>query len=126
MSDWILLVEDHIPNQRMITRRLERRGYAVRCASTGEEAIELAQSDRPALVLMDLGLPGIDGYESMRRIRQGEKTMGIPVLALTAHDTSDTRLRVMEAGFVGFQSKPIDFERLITLITPFVDAAERP
>ena len=121
MSAWILLVEDHQPNQRMITRRLKRRGFEVRAASTGEEAVEMALEDRPTLVLMDLGLPGIDGYEAMRRLRQDERTAGVPVFALTAHDTPSTRVKVMEAGFTGFESKPIDFERLIGVLTPYFE-----
>jgi CheY-like chemotaxis protein len=109
----ILLVEDNEMNRDMLSRRLERRGYEVILANDGEEAIVRAETDGPDLVLMDIGLPGIDGCEATRRIRSGPAGGGLPIIALTAHAMGVDEARAREAGCDDFDTKPIDLPRLI-------------
>ena len=109
----ILLVEDNEMNRDMLSRRLERRGYEVIFAHDGEEAVARAEADAPDLILMDIGLPGIDGCEATRRIRSGPAGTGLPVIALTAHAMNVDEARAREAGCNDFDTKPIDLPRLI-------------
>ncbi len=109
----ILLVEDNEMNRDMLSRRLERRGYEVIFAHDGEEAVARAEADAPDLVLMDIGLPGIDGCEATRRIRSGPAGTSLPIIALTAHAMSVDEARAREAGCDDFDTKPIDLPRLI-------------
>ena len=109
----ILLVEDNEMNRDMLSRRLERKGYEVIFAIDGEEAVVRAQADGPDLVLMDIGLPGIDGCEATRRIRNGPAGAGLPIIALTAHAMSDDEARARAAGCDDFDTKPIDLPRLL-------------
>ncbi|MCQ4628836.1 response regulator [Shinella sp. CPCC 100929] len=109
----ILLVEDNEMNRDMLSRRLERRGYEVIFAHDGEEAVARAEADAPDLVLMDIGLPGIDGCEATRRIRSGPAGTGLPIIALTAHAMNVDEARAREAGCDDFDTKPIDLPRLI-------------
>lgn len=109
----ILLVEDNEMNRDMLSRRLERRGYEVIFAHDGEEAVARAEADAPDLVLMDIGLPGIDGCEATRRIRSGPASTGLPIIALTAHAMNVDEARAREAGCDDFDTKPIDLPRLI-------------
>lgn len=113
MSLRILLVEDNAVNADMLTRRLTRRGFSVSLATDGLQAVADARRDRPDLVLMDMSLPEIDGWEATRRIKANAATRHIPVIALTAHAMSTDRERALEAGCVDFDTKPIDFTRLI-------------
>ncbi|HJZ56968.1 MAG TPA: response regulator, partial [Gemmataceae bacterium] len=94
----ILLVEDEQVNREMFRRRLTGRGFDVLTAETGERALELVAAERPALVLMDLGLPGIDGWEATRRLKADPATAAIPVIALSAHATADAKERAFAAG----------------------------
>ncbi|MDX3973658.1 response regulator [Shinella sp.] len=109
----ILLVEDNEMNRDMLSRRLERRGYEVIFAHDGEEAVARVEADAPDLVLMDIGLPGIDGCEATRRIRSGPAGTGLPIIALTAHAMNVDEARAREAGCNDFDTKPIDLPRLI-------------
>ena len=109
----ILLVEDNEMNRDMLSRRLEKRGYEVILAQDGEEAVERAEADAPDLVLMDIGLPGIDGCEATRRIRIGPAGATLPIIALTAHAMSVDEARAREAGCDDFDTKPIDLPRLL-------------
>ncbi|WP_439615441.1 response regulator [Shinella sp.] len=109
----ILLVEDNEMNRDMLSRRLERRGYEVIFAHDGEEAVARAEADAPDLILMDIGLPGIDGCEATRRIRSGPAGTRLPIIALTAHAMSVDEARAREAGCDDFDTKPIDLPRLI-------------
>ena len=108
----ILLVEDNEMNRDMLSRRLLRNGHDVSMAMDGEEAVALALSDRPELVLMDIGLPGIDGCEATRRIRAAE-TSRTPIIALTAHAMAGDRERALDAGCDDFDTKPVDLQRLL-------------
>ena len=112
----VLVVEDNEKNMKLFRDVLRATGYTTLGATTGEDAVELAQSYEPALVLMDVQLPGIDGLEALRRLRQDELTASIPVLAVTAQAMSGDRERFLEAGFDGYLSKPIDVAELIQVV----------
>jgi two-component system, cell cycle response regulator DivK len=112
----ILLVEDNEMNRDMLTRRLSRRGYDVAVALDGREAVALAASLQPAVILMDMSLPVMDGWEATRHIKADPATAAIPVIALTAHALPAERDRALEAGCCAFETKPIDFPRLLDLL----------
>lgn len=112
----ILLVEDNELNRDMLSRRLTRRGYTVVVAEDGEQALALARSDRPDLVLMDMSLPGIDGWEATRRLRADPDIAGIRVIALTAHAMAGDRERALEAGCNDYDTKPVEMDRLLQKI----------
>ena len=112
----ILLVEDNEMNRDMLSRRLERRGYEVIVAVDGEEGVARAKADAPDLVVMDLILPGIDGWEATRQLKAAEETRAIPVLALTAHAMAGDREKALEAGCDDFDTKPVDLPRLVAKI----------
>ena len=109
----ILLVEDNEMNQDMLTRRLERRGYQVVLAADGEQGIAMASSESPDLILMDMSLPVVDGWDATRRIKSDPTTSSIPVIALTAHAMSGDRERAMQAGCDDYDTKPIELPRLL-------------
>jgi two-component system, cell cycle response regulator DivK len=112
----ILLVEDNAMNRDMLSRRLLRSGYVVLMAVDGREGIAMAQAERPNLILMDLSLPGIDGWEATRVLKSDDTTRRIPVIALTAHAMSGDRQRAIEAGCDDYDTKPVDYQRLLTKI----------
>jgi two-component system, cell cycle response regulator DivK len=112
----VLIVEDNEKNMKLFRDVLQATGYSTLEATTGEEAIELSLSQAPALVLMDVQLPGIDGVEALERLRQNERTASIPVLALTAQAMSGDRERFLEAGFDGYLAKPVDVGELIEAV----------
>ncbi len=112
----VLLVEDNEMNRDMLSRRLARRGLAVTVAVDGAEAVRLAKAARPDLILMDIGLPVIDGWEAIRQIKTTPDTSAIPILALTAHAFSEDRDRALAAGCIGFIPKPIDMSALLVAI----------
>jgi CheY-like chemotaxis protein len=111
----ILLVEDNEMNRDMLSRRLIRKGYEVAMAQDGLEAVEKAK-DHPDIILMDMSLPGIDGWEATRRLKAQPETASIPVVALTAHALSDDREKAAKAGCQAYETKPIDFPRLLETI----------
>ncbi|WP_437964725.1 response regulator [Sorangium sp. So ce260] len=108
----ILLVEDNEMNRDMLSRRLLRRGYAVVTAVDGESGVEMARTARPQLILMDVGLPNIDGLEATRRIKGDTRTRDIPVIVLTAHAMSSDREQAIEAGGDDYDIKPVEIDRL--------------
>ena len=112
----ILLVEDNEMNRDMLSRRLERRGFQVVMALDGAQGVAMAQSEKPDLILMDMSLPVIDGWEATRRVKANDETRIIPIIALTAHAMSDDREKAMEAGCDEYDTKPIDLERLLDKI----------
>jgi two-component system, cell cycle response regulator DivK len=112
----ILLVEDNEMNRDMLSRRLQRRGYEVVIAVDGQEGVGLAQVEAPDLILMDMSLPVMDGWEATRLLKAASETMAIPVLALTAHAMSGDREKAMEAGCDDYDAKPIDLPRLLAKI----------
>ena len=112
----ILLVEDNEMNRDMLSRRLRRRGFEIAIAVDGAEGLAMATSESPDLIIMDMSLPGIDGWEVTRRIKADEKTKAIPVIALTAHVMSDDRDKALEAGCDDYDTKPIKLPRLLDKI----------
>jgi two-component system cell cycle response regulator DivK len=117
----LLLVEDNEMNRDMLSRRLLRRGYEVVIAVDGEEGVNLAQSENPDLVLMDMSLPVVDGWEATRRLKAARETASIPILALTAHAMSGDRDKALEAGCDEYDTKPIEFSRLLGKIEILLD-----
>lgn len=112
----ILLVEDNEMNRDVMFRLLSRRGYKVVFAEDGEAAIEQAVEEKPDLVLMDISLPKVDGYEATRRLRKTEAGQTIPIIALTAHAMTSDREKAFEAGCTDFETKPVEFPRLLAKI----------
>ena len=117
----ILLVEDNEMNRDMLSRRLIRKGYDVVLALDGHQAVEAASSERPDLILMDMSLPVIDGWEATRRIKAAPTTKEIPVIALTAHAMASDREKSLEAGCDDYDTKPVDLQRLLDKITGLLD-----
>ncbi|MGD0281630.1 MAG: response regulator [Dissulfurispiraceae bacterium] len=109
----ILLVEDNEMNRDMLSRRLQRKGYDVTMAIDGEQGVNIARSESPDLILMDLSLPVLDGWEATRRLKAEPETRLIPVIALTAHALSGDKEKAIEAGCDDYDSKPIEFPRLL-------------
>ena len=109
----ILLVEDNEMNRDMLSRRLSRKGYDVVVAVDGQQALELTRSERPDLILMDMSLPIIDGWEATRRLKGDPSTWPIPIIALTAHAMSGDREKALAAGCDDYDTKPIDLSRLL-------------
>ena len=124
----ILLVEDNEMNRDMLSRRLERKGYQVVLAVDGQSGVELAGTEAPDLVLMDMSLPVLDGWEATRRLKADPGTAHLPVIALTAHAMSGDRERAIAAGCDDYDTKPIELTRLLGKIeallgAPAADAA---
>ena len=113
----ILLVEDNEMNRDMLSRRLIRNGFEVVMAIDGEQAVALAQSELPDLILMDMSLPVIDGWEATRRVKAAAVTSHIPIIALTAHAMSGDREKTINAGCDDYDTKPIEMPRLLGKIT---------
>lgn len=109
----VLLVEDNEMNRDMLSRRLERKGFEVVFAEDGSIAVEMAVSENPDLILMDMSLPILDGWEATRRIKADAGTSGIPIIALTAHAMAGDREKAMEVGCEDYDTKPVDFPRLL-------------
>ena len=112
----ILLIEDNEMNRDMLSRRLIKRGYDVAIALDGEQGVAMARSELPALILMDMSLPGLDGWEATRQLKAMPETRGIPVIALTAHAMSGDREKATAAGCDDFDTKPVELTRLIEKI----------
>jgi len=124
MNYVILVVEDNERNLKLVRDVLEYAGYDVRVARTGEDGITLAVSEPPDLVLMDLQLPGIDGMEALRRLRESPRTAGIPVVAVTAQAMKQDRERALAAGFNGYVEKPISVRAFPDQVRMFLSGGE--
>jgi CheY-like chemotaxis protein len=109
----ILLVEDNEMNRDMLSRRLERRGYRVAIALDGEQGVLMAGSEAPDLILMDMSLPVLDGWEAARQLKAAPGTRAIPIIALTAHAMVGDREKAIEAGCDDYDTKPVEFQRLL-------------
>jgi CheY-like chemotaxis protein len=121
----ILYVEDNEDNVYMLTRRLSRKGFEIVVAGDGEQGIAMARSEAPTLILMDLSLPVLDGWEATRRLKAAPETRDIPVIALSAHAMSGDRERALEAGCDDYDTKPVDLPRLLGKIEALLpDAAK--
>jgi two-component system cell cycle response regulator DivK len=119
----ILLVEDNEMNRDMLSRRLIRNGYEVVMALDGRQAIKMASSERPDLILMDMSLPDLDGWEATRQIKATSETSMIPVIALTAHAMAGDREKALQAGCDDYDTKPIDLPRLLAKMTSVLERA---
>jgi CheY-like chemotaxis protein len=119
----ILLVEDNEMNRDMLSRRLIRNGYEVSTAVDGQQGTDMALSERPDLILMDMSLPVVDGWEATRRIKANDATRRIPVIALTAHAMAGDRERAMEAGCEDYDTKPVEISRLLGKIAALLKSS---
>jgi two-component system cell cycle response regulator DivK len=119
----ILLVEDNEMNRDMLSRRLARKGYEVAIAVDGQQGIAMARSETPDLILMDMSLPVLDGWEATRQLKAAAETKAIPVIALTAHAMVGDREKAVEAGCDDFDTKPIEFPRLVEKIEALLGKA---
>ena len=119
----ILYVEDNDDNVYMLAGRLRSRGFEVIVATDGEQGVALARVEGPALILMDMGLPVLDGWEATRRLKGAPETRGIPIIALSAHAMAGDRERAMAAGCDDFDTKPVDFGRLLDKIRTLLPEA---
>lgn len=118
----ILLVEDNEMNRDMLSRRLARRGYEVTIALDGESGLALAASEAPDLILMDMSLPLLDGWEATRRLKASPATRNVPIIALTAHAMSSDRDKALEAGCDDYDTKPVELPRLLEKIQALLSA----
>jgi two-component system, cell cycle response regulator DivK len=119
----ILLVEDNEMNRDMLSRRLERKGYQILIAVDGGEGLDLARAETPDLILMDMGLPVVDGWEATRRLKAAPETQKIPVIALTAHAMRGDQEKALEAGCDDYDTKPVDLPRLLGKIEALLPGA---
>lgn len=120
----VLLVEDNEMNRDMLSRRLIRRGFQVVFAMDGQQGVDLARSERPDIILMDMSLPVIDGWEATRRVKADEATRSVPVIGLTAHAMAGDREKAIEAGCDDYDTKPVELDRLIGKIERLIGAAK--
>jgi CheY-like chemotaxis protein len=121
----ILLVEDNELNRDMLSRRLSRKGYDVETAVDGQEALDKAASGSPDIILLDMGLPVIDGWEAARRLKESGDTDSIPIIALTAFAMSEDRDKALAAGCNDFDTKPIELDRLLGKIETLLGGEEK-
>jgi two-component system cell cycle response regulator DivK len=122
----ILLVEDNEANRDALSRHLRRRGYEVVMAVDGQLGIATARSEAPALILMDMSLPVLDGWEATRQLKADPQTGSIPVIALTAHAMAGDRAKALEAGCDDYDTKPVDFPRLLAKIQALLAGEDAP
>jgi CheY-like chemotaxis protein len=121
----ILLVEDNEMNRDMLSRRLQRKGYEVVLALDGQTGVEMTQNQGPDLVLMDMSLPVLDGWEATRRLKSEASTRHIPVIALTAHAMSSDREKALEAGCDDYDTKPVELPRLLAKIEALLSGGKK-
>ena len=121
----ILLIEDNELNRDMLSRRLHKRGYDVMSAVDGETGVAMAQAEAPALILMDVSLPGIDGWEATRRLKAAPETRHIPIIALTAHVLPGDRDKALTVGCDDFDTKPIELSRLLAKMETLLSQGHR-
>jgi two-component system cell cycle response regulator DivK len=117
----ILLVEDNEMNRDMLSRRLQRKGHDVLIALDGVQGVELAQSQNPDLILMDMSLPIMDGWQATQQLKAAPETSGIPIIALTAHAMAGDREKCLEVGCDDYDTKPIEFSRLLSKIQALLE-----
>ena len=122
----ILYVEDNDDNIYMLSNRLSRKGYEIIVAKDGAEGLDRARTEGPDLILMDLSLPVLDGWEATRRLKASDETRNIPVIALSAHAMTDERDKALAAGCDDFDTKPVEFKRLLGKIQAFLSESATP
>jgi two-component system cell cycle response regulator DivK len=121
----LLLIEDNEMNRNMLSRRLQRKGYEVIIAVDGVEGLEMARNESPDLILMDMSLPLLDGWEATRKLKSAPETNTIPVLALTAHAITGDREKALDVGCDDYDTKPVEFSRLLGKIQELLKTASR-
>jgi len=117
----ILLVEDNEMNRDMLSRRLERKGHTVTCALDGQQGLDLARAQKPDLILMDMSLPVVDGWDATRQLKADDATKAIPIIALTAHAMASDEQKARAAGCDDFDTKPVELPRLLEKIQACLD-----
>lgn len=122
----LLVIEDNEWSRDMLARRLSRRGYQVISAADGRRGIAMAKEQSPDLIVMDMSLPEIDGWEATRRLKADPATRAIPIVALTAHAMASDRKKAMDAGCDDYHTKPVDFESLVRSVEAFLEARNSP
>jgi two-component system, cell cycle response regulator DivK len=122
----VLLIEDNEENRDALSRHLRRRGYEVPIAVDGQEGVDVARAETPDLILMDMSLPILDGWQATRQLKAAPETRGIPIIALTAHAMAGDRERALEAGCDDYDTKPIEFPRLLAKIEAALAKTLRP
>lgn len=122
----ILLIEDNEANRDALSRHLKRRGYEVVMAVDGQQGIAMARSEAPALILMDMSLPVLDGWEATRQLKADPQMSSIPVIALTAHAMAGDRAKALEAGCNDYDTKPVEFPRLLAKIQALLKGKDAP
>jgi CheY-like chemotaxis protein len=120
----ILLVEDNEMNRDMLSRRLSKRGHEVVIAVDGQQGVDMARSEGPEIILLDMSLPVMDGWEAARHLKADDATSGIPIIALTAHAMAGDREKCLEAGCEDYDTKPVEFKRLLGKIDALVGGAD--
>jgi two-component system cell cycle response regulator DivK len=120
----VLLIEDNEMDRDLLSRRLIRRGFQVVFAMDGQQGVDLARSERPDIILMDMSLPVIDGWEATRRLKADDATRSVPVIGLTAHVMSGDREKAIKAGCDDYDTKPVEFDRLIGKIERLLGTAK--
>jgi CheY-like chemotaxis protein len=121
----VMVVEDNDLSRDALARRLERRGYRVLLATDGEQAVAVGRAERPDLILMDLGLPRLDGLEATRQLKAGETTSRIPIVVLSAHAMTNDRDKALQAGGDDFDTKPVRFQQLLEKIELLLERRRR-
>jgi two-component system cell cycle response regulator DivK len=122
----ILIVEDNEENRDSLSRRLQRRGFEVLMAADGKVGLEMAQTEKPDLILMDMNMPELDGWEATRQLKALPATQHVSVIALTAHAMSGDRERALEVGCADYHTKPVEFARLLTQIETLLQGKDSP
>src|SRR5215208_2642407 len=120
----LLIADDNEQNRDMLSRRLQRRGFDVLVAHDGRAAVEMARAEKPDLILMDMNMPHIDGWEATRQIKAAPETAGVPVIGLTAHALTGDRERALEAGCADYHIKPVDFPKLLAQIETLLQGGD--
>jgi two-component system cell cycle response regulator DivK len=120
----ILLIEDNEMNRDMLSRRLERKGYETIIAVDGQEGVDKTESEKPDLILMDMSLPVLDGWEATRKLKSNEVTQGIPIIGLSAHAMSGDREKAIEAGCDDYDTKPVELPRLLEKIESLLNPGD--
>jgi CheY-like chemotaxis protein len=122
----VLLVEDNVENRDALSRRLQRRGYDVVIATDGKQGVAMAHAEAPDVILLDISLPEMDGWEVARTLEASEATRGIPVIALTAHAMAGDREKALEVGCDDYHTKPVQFPRLLAQIEALLEKGKAP
>lgn len=122
----ILIVEDNEDNRDLLSRRLQRRGFEVVTATDGRAGLVMARSEKPDLILMDMNMPDLDGWEATRQLKALEEVRDVPVLALTAHALAGDRERALQVGCADYHTKPVDFAKLLAQIESILQNRANP